>query len=429
LTLDRSVPEPHTEIALDAQPGSEPTSPDAPHGENSHVGALGRRTPSVEKNQTRRSQKLEAIGQLASGIAHDFNNLLQIIQGNVELLGQQELDPQSRDLVEDIAHASGRATQLVLQLLAFSREEPVEVVPVRIDRIVFALLGMLQRLLGEDIAIEWSSGASPLYVVANATQLEQVVVNLCINARDAMPSGGRLRISVDREWTTRPPRSPGGQSTRSVPFAVLTIEDDGQGMTPEVKKRIFEPFFTTKAIGQGTGLGLSTVHAIVAHHGGFVEVDSAPGDGSRFRVHLPTVEAHETTSGTFPARPAIEGGGRLVLIAEDDRQIRNLTERFLKRSGFSVVTATNGREAEAMIVQYGSALSLVILDALMPHVRGPEICRRMRTDGNRIPCLIMTGCDRFMMDPIGDLENIAYLQKPFDGRQLFDRLSSLLDEA
>ena len=379
------------------------------------------------EEQLRQSQKMEAVGQLAGGIAHDFNNLLQIIRGNLELLSNQPLEEYPQHLADDISHATDRAVKLVRQLLAFSRKDSVEFVTLRLDRVIFALLGMLRRLLGEDIEVDWLTASGLPYIRANAPQLEQIVVNLCVNARDAMPRGGRLQLKVSSE--PLPPALASIHATSGEDrFAVLSVEDDGEGMSPEVRDRIFEPFFTTKGVGKGTGLGLATVYAIMERHGGFIDVLSAPGQGTSFRLYFPAVEGQESGSGTFKASRTVEGRNRLVLVAEDDPQIRNLTARFLARAGFRVVTAMDGAEADALISKNAEELSLVILDAIMPHLRGPDVYLRMRARGSMVPCLIVTGYDFQSLDPIPELVRAMVLQKPFDGQQLFDRLAQLLED-
>jgi CheY-like chemotaxis protein len=282
-------------------------------------------------------------------------------------------------------------------------------------------------LLGEDIEVDWLTASGLPYIRANAPQLEQIVVNLCVNARDAMPRGGRLQLKVSSE--PLPPALASIHATSGEDrFAVLSVEDDGEGMSPEVRDRIFEPFFTTKGVGKGTGLGLATVYAIMERHGGFIDVLSAPGQGTSFRLYFPAVEGQESGSGTFKASRTVEGRNRLVLVAEDDPQIRNLTARFLARAGFRVVTAMDGAEADALISKNAEELSLVILDAIMPHLRGPDVYLRMRARGSMVPCLIVTGYDFQSLDPIPELVRAMVLQKPFDGQQLFDRLAQLLED-
>jgi PAS domain S-box-containing protein len=383
------------------------------------------------EEQLRQSQKMEAVGQLAGGIAHDFNNLLQIIHGNLELLSTQVLGEYSQHLVDDIAHASERASRLVGQLLAFSRKDSVEFVTLRLDRVIFALLGMLRRLLGEDIDIQWNSGPGVPHIRANAPQLEQVIVNLCVNARDAMPKGGRIRISV----TTKRKHEITPTLLASIPseslsesYAVLTVQDEGEGMPNEVRERIFEPFFTTKGVGKGTGLGLATVYAIMKRHGGFIDVTSELARGTEFQLFFPGVEAEDAPSGTFKIHRAVEGRNRLLLVAEDDPQVRNLTARFLARAGFRVVTAIDGLDAENLIAKHEHELSGVVLDAIMPRLRGPDVYLRMRERGCRLPCLIVTGYDFQSLDPLPELENALVLQKPFDGPKLFDKIALLLGD-
>ena len=384
------------------------------------------------EEQLRQSQKMEAVGQLAGGIAHDFNNLLQIIRGNLELLSEEALGEHSEHLVADISHASSRAARLVGQLLAFSRKDPVDFVFLHLDRVIFGMLEMLRRLLGEDIQVEWHAAPKVPHIRANAPQLEQIVINLCVNARDAMPRGGRLRLSVGAEPQSvrRPALGDKNRETTgsTAEYAVLTVEDEGEGMHDEVRQRIFEPFFTTKGVGKGTGLGLATVYAIVERHGGFIDVSSELGKGTVFRLFFPTIEPIDAPSDTFKIPKVMQGKDRLVLVAEDDPQVRNLTARFLTRVGFRVLTATDGLEAETLIRARESELSVVILDAIMPHLRGPDVYLRLRDRGCMLPCLIVTGYDFQSLDPIPQLKHALVLQKPFDGPKLFDRLARLLGE-
>ncbi|HEY5959660.1 MAG TPA: PAS domain S-box protein [Polyangiaceae bacterium] len=383
------------------------------------------------EEQLRQSQKMEAVGQLAGGIAHDFNNFLQIIRGNLELLSTQVLGEYSQHLVDDIEHASERASKLVGQLLAFSRKDSVEFVTLRLDRVIFALLGMLRRLLGEDIDIQWVAGPGVPHIRANAPQLEQVIVNLCVNARDAMARGGRIRLSVTARCRSEVAQTllaslPPEALTET--YAVLTVQDEGEGMPSEVRERIFEPFFTTKGIGKGTGLGLATVYAIMKRHGGFIDVTTEVARGTEFQLYFPGVEAEEAPSGAFKTHRTVEGRDRLILVAEDDPQVRNLTARFLARAGFRVVTAIDGLDAENLIAKHEKDLSGVVLDAIMPRLRGPDVYIRMRQRGCRLPCLIVTGYDFQSLDPIPELENALVLQKPFDGPKLFDKIAQLLGE-
>jgi two-component system, cell cycle sensor histidine kinase and response regulator CckA len=383
------------------------------------------------EEQLRQSQKMEAVGQLAGGIAHDFNNLLQIIQGNLELFSQQPLGEYGQHLLDDVAHATDRAKKLVGQLLAFSRKDSVEFVTLRLDRVIFALLGMLRRLLGEDIEVLWEAGPAVPHIRGNSAQIEQVVVNLCVNARDAMPRGGRLKLSVEGKHQDELGAAVGAprDSRRVVErYAVLTVHDEGDGMPEEVRQRIFEPFFTTKGVGKGTGLGLATVYAITERHGGFIDVSSELGRGTGFRLYFPAIVAEEAPSGTFKVSRTVTGRDRLVLVAEDDPQVRNLTARFLVRSGFRVITATDGLEAEAVISKHEAELSAVVLDAIMPHLRGPDVYLRMRERGCMVPCLIVTGYDFQSLDPIPELRRALVLQKPFDGPKLFDKIAQLLGE-
>jgi PAS domain S-box-containing protein len=396
------------------------------HGER--VGCVAVKRDVTEQlrweDQIRQSQKMEAVGQLAGGIAHDFNNLLQVIRGNVELMDQEEVSGELGATVHEIKIAAERATNLVRQLLAFSRKESVEFSVLQLNHVIENLLEMIERLLGEQIVVDWKPSPEPLYVRANPTQLEQVIVNLCVNARDAMPRGGRLRISIQRQTH---PIAALQHEVEPRPYVVLTVEDNGEGMTFDVRRRIFEPFFTTKDISKGTGLGLATVYAIIERHGGFVDVTSEVGRGTVFRLYYPEVDALHHAPVRGGRRTHIEGYQRKVLVAEDDPQIRNVVTRYLHRAGFLVMTASDGVEADQICAQYAGDLALVVLDAIMPHRTGHDVFLAMRARGQMTPVLFVTGYGFESLDPLPEDERCLILPKPFDGPALYDSVARLLE--
>ena len=398
------------------------------HGEQ--VGCVAVKRDVTEQlrweDQIRQSQKMEAIGQLAGGIAHDFNNLLQVIRGNVELMDQETVSGELAATVQEIKVAAERATSLVRQLLAFSRKESIDFSVLQLNEVISNLLEMIERLLGEHIVVDWRPSPEPLWVRANPTQLEQVIVNLCVNARDAMPRGGRLGISVQRQ--THPIaalQQRGRVATR--PYVVLTVEDNGEGMAPDVRRRIFEPFFTTKDVTKGTGLGLATVYAIIERHGGFADVTSELGCGTVFRLYYPEVDAPHRELLRGDRHVHIEGRQRKVLVAEDDPQIRNVVSRYLHRAGFQVMTASDGVEADQMCEKHAADLALVVLDAIMPNRTGHDVFLAMRARGQQTPVLFVTGYDFRSLDPLPGDARCLVLAKPFDGPALYDGVAQLLE--
>ncbi len=375
--------------------------------------------------QLRQAQKMEAIGQLAGGVAHDFNNLLSAILGNTELAKASV--PQGSTVAEPLAEieaAASRAANLTNQLLAFSRRQPFRPVAVDLNALVNDLMKMLRRLLPENITIDLLPGRDLATVHADPTQLEQVVVNLCVNARDAMERGGRLTIGTenasidDRLREALPWAKPG----RCV---LLSVTDTGAGMTPEVRERAFEPFFTTKGAQHGTGLGLSTVYGIVQQHGGIVQVSSETGRGTTFKVFLPsgsgvTPSAHENVDRPSP------GGSETILLAEDEEGVRKIVVHMLQRAGYRAIAASNGREAIRLLAETEETVRLVLLDVVMPDLGGPETWEQMRDLRRDLRVLFMSGYadDRVLalLPPDADV-----IGKPFRTEELLLRIRRKLD--
>jgi two-component system cell cycle sensor histidine kinase/response regulator CckA len=362
------------------------------------------------EEQLRQAQKMEAIGRLAGGIAHDFNNLLTIIVGNTHLL--RELPPGAVDapqLIDDIHDAADRAAALTRQLLTFSRRHPSRPEVVDLSEIVGGLAGLLRRLLGERISVRTQLASDPIRVRADRGQLEQVVMNLAVNARDAMPGGGTLTIMTSSVTT---PAGPGSLVTR---IARLTMSDSGVGMTDEVKARIFEPFFTTKDPSKGTGLGLATVYGIVEQAGGHIEVESAPGAGTTFRIGLPWCESLPRPSAILQQRNPLRGTsgqGRRVLLAEDEEGIRKLSRFTLEGQGYFVMEAEDAETAFGMISP-DQPIDLLVTDLIMPGMDGRELATRVRGIHADIGVVFISGYvpDAHRLDGI---PGALFLPKPFN---------------
>lgn len=331
--------------------------------------------------QLRQSQKMEAIGQLAGGVAHDFNNILAAISGYAELLQADFADGDGRrDDVEEILKGTRRAASLTRQLLAFSRKQVMQPETFDVNEVVADMSTMLTPLLGATLRLELKPAPEPALVRADRTQFEQVLLNLAVNARDAMPSGGTVTLAVRHEES-----GPGGE-----PSVVLAVSDTGSGMPPEVEARVFEPFFTTKPLGEGTGLGLSMVHGIVQQSGGTISVASQPGAGATFTVSLPRVTSvPDAEPGDLT--PVQRGRPATVLVAEDEDAVRTITGRILERAGYRVLLAKNGVDALRVLDAHQGDVDLLLSDVAMPEMGGPELARQVAVRRPELPVLLMSG--------------------------------------
>jgi len=368
------------------------------------------------EEQLLHAQRLETVGLLAGGVAHDFNNLLTAIGGNAELL-VADPSPETRELAREILDAQRRGTALTRQLLAFARRDVRR--PERLDlaATVREMERLLSRLLGERNRLELRAGGT-VPVLVDRSQLEQVVVNLVTNARDASAPGAAVTVEVRRsasgEWPT-------GGAAPAAPHAVLTVQDRGAGMTAETRARIFEPFFTTKPRGQGTGLGLSTVHGIVAQSGGAVTVDSVPGAGTTFRVHLPLAPEVAPAEPAAAGPAAGPGAGERVLLVEDDPGVRTLLERALRAGGYDPVACASGVEALAVLDAPGARPRVLVTDMAMPGMSGVEVAGRIRERLPGLPVIFMTG----YFEAAG-AEDGEILRKPFGPEALLRRVREVL---
>ncbi len=377
------------------------------------------------ENQLRQSQKMDALGRLAGGVAHDFNNLLTIIKGHSDLLLERLKPADSlHHSCRQIVKAADRAASLTRQLLAFCRMQLLQPKVLDLNTVVSEMCSLLKRLVREDIAFTFQAGESLGRIKADPGQIEQVIVNLTVNACDAMPEGGRLTIetsnlTVDEEFaTSRPPLQPG-------PYVLLAVTDTGCGMDAATRARIFEPFFTTKEQGKGTGLGLATVYGVVKQSGGCIWVDSEPGKGSRFDIYLPRVEERAE-----PVRPreipaTLVHRRETVLIAEDEDEVRELASEFARSAGYTVLTAKDGAEALGIVERSGQPIHLLLTDVVMPKMRGPELAKQLKFLRTDIKTVYMSGYLEYNKGNGHYLEEGFFLQKPFSR----DSLVRKVDEA
>ncbi len=373
------------------------------------------------EEQLRQSQKMEAVGRLAGGVAHDFNNLLTVIAGYAALL-RDDLGTGEQPELDEIQAAVKRAAELTRQLLTFSRKQVLQPQVLDVNTVVTGMEGMLRRLIGEDITLVTALSGDLGKVKADPGQMEQVIMNLVVNARDAMPSGGKLLIE------SKSVRLEQGQLTKLAagPYIQLSVSDTGHGMTPETASRIFEPFFTTKEVGKGTGLGLATALGIMEQSGGTLTVESKVGVGTIFRAYLPlTAEQPGTASG---GRPAESNGAAsaTVLLVEDETPLRRLISQVLKSAGHNVLDAAGGEEALALSVRHSGPIDLLLTDVVMPGMRGPELVAKLRARRPQINVLYMSGYDNDLIDQKSLESTASFLQKPFSPRALLRRMHSLL---
>ncbi|MEW6220647.1 MAG: ATP-binding protein [Thermodesulfobacteriota bacterium] len=383
------------------------------------------------EEQLRHAQKMEGIGQLAGGIAHDFNNVLNVVVGYADLLKHSlGADDERQRYLAEIGQAAQRGASITAQILAFSRRQAVTIQQVEINELVAALHKMLRRLVREDIAIELALGPEPLLVTADPTQIDQVLINLATNARDAMPGGGTLRIETSRQSLDAVfLRSHGYGSPGD--YALITVSDTGTGMDAPTRERIFEPFFTTKEKGQGTGLGMALVYGIVKKHNGYVNVYSEPGLGTVVKVFLPLAPESETARLQAPNAEvaALPGGNETILVAEDDSSLRELTRSILEYVGYQVVEAQDGQEAVEQLQTHGDRIRLVILDGIMPRKNGKEALAEMRAERPDLKAMVLSGYAEEVFTR-SELEAMqaSYLAKPVSPSVLLSRIREILDQ-
>ena len=380
------------------------------------------------ETRLRQAHKMEAVGRLAGGIAHDFNNLLTIIRGHSDLLLDRPDDDTSlRRSAEQIRKAADRAVALTRQLLAFSRMQVLQPRVLDLNSVIADIGKMLPRLIGEHIEYVFRPGPNLGRVKADPGQIEQVIMNLAVNARDAMPDGGSLSVTTsnvvvsEAEAVARPPMTAGH-------YVLLSVADTGHGMDETTKTHIFEPFFTTKGLGQGTGLGLATVYGVVKQSGGFVWVESSPGNGAMFDIYLPQVLQEVATPETETQPAAIPRGTETILVAEDEDSVRELACEFLKSSGYSVLEARNGLEALEVANRHSARIHLVLSDMVMPKMSGAVLAERLRTVLPEVKMVLMSGYAEFSGTSWGrGMKPPVVLQKPFTRASLLEKVREALE--
>ncbi|MCK5064317.1 MAG: PAS domain S-box protein, partial [Candidatus Fermentibacteraceae bacterium] len=379
------------------------------------------------ENQLQQAQKMEAVGQLAGGVAHDFNNLLQVINGYTEMaLRDIACSHPAHGSIKEVARAGDRARTLVNQLLSFSRRQIINPVDLDLNEVIFNLMKMIRRVIGEHIKCDFIPGRGLGTVHADRGQMEQVLMNLCVNSRDAMPNGGSITIETGNvlingdyirmhQWA-RPGR-----------FVLLSITDTGFGMDDETLNSVFDPFFTTKEVGKGTGLGLSTVYGIVKQHDGDIQVYSEIGKGTIFKVYLSAVEHRAAEISSSVPGPAV-GGTETILVAEDDDMVRNLTVQTLERAGYTVLNAGNGEEAVRLFEAHADEIALAVLDVVMPGLGGRQVHDRIKEIHPHTRVLFSSGYSHnaihtsFILD-----EGLQLIQKPYGPDALIRRVREVLD--
>lgn len=378
------------------------------------------------EHQLMQSQKMEAVGRLAGGVAHDFNNMLQVILGHSQMLLESgSLDPEAMKNLVEINDGAKRAAELTKQLLLFSRRQVMELKPVDFNTLVSRTLNMLRRLIGEDIRLEWLPGSNIGSIRADSGMIEQVLMNLCVNARDAMPQGGVLTIEtmnvvIDSEYCANHAWAKPGR------FVLLTVTDTGQGMEKDVMEHIFEPFFTTKPEGEGTGIGLATVYGIVRQHEGMITAYSEPGKGSMFKVYFPMSE-QKAAAVSARIEGSSEGGSETILLAEDDDMVRQLAVMMLERAGYTVLTASDGEEA-VEVFRANPSVDLLLLDVIMPKMGGNDVLEEIRAMDPRVRAVFTSGYTQNAIHTNFILhQGLLLLQKPYTSDRLLKVVRQALD--
>ncbi|MBI5585371.1 MAG: response regulator [Deltaproteobacteria bacterium] len=378
------------------------------------------------ESQLRQGQKMEAIGTLAGGIAHDFNNLLTSIIGFGNLL-QMDMDPDDprKIYLDQILAASEKAAGLTQSLLAFSRKQVMELKPRPMNTILKGMEKLLRRLLTEDIEFSVVPADPDIIILADVTQIDQVLMNLASNARDAMPQGGRLliearKVRLEKEFIQGQGYGEPGD------YALISVADTGTGMTEQTLEKIFDPFFTTKEVGKGTGLGLSIVYGIIKQHNGYIQVDSAPGRGTVFHIYLPTVKAR--VEEITPSPREIIGGAETILVAEDNPEVRKLTREVLTRKGYQVIEAVDGEQAIQKFLEHREAIDLLLLDVVMPKKNGKEVYEEIIKINPAIKVIFSSGyTGDVVIDKGVHEEAMDFIQKPLSVRDLLLKVREVLD--
>jgi PAS domain S-box-containing protein len=375
-----------------------------------------------------RAQRMESIGTLAGGIAHDLNNILSPIIMSVEMLSMNANDAETKRWLSLIGENAERGADLIKQVLTFARGLEGERIPVQVKHIVKDLVSVLQETLPKSISLKYDVASSPWLIAADPTQIHQVLMNVCLNARDAMPNGGTLKIGVeniniDENYARMNPDAQSGG------YVQLTVEDTGTGMSEETVKRIFDPFFTSKALGHGTGLGLSTALTIVKSHGGFINVYSELGRGTRFSIDLPAMEDQVELVAQEPTSAYPRGNGEMILVIDDEENIVQITVATLEHFGYRAVSATDGAKGLAVYKSMPGEIDLILTDMLMPEMDGPSMIKSLRSVDPKIKIVGMSGL--MNAEQTAELERLqvdSFLTKPFTAEKLLNAMSDVLSE-
>ena len=380
------------------------------------------------EEQFRQAQKMEAVGRLAGGVAHDFNNILTVIGGfcDVALEGVAPDDPVVSDLVE-IKKASDRAASLTRQLLAFSRRQILSPKVLDLNSLIRDMEKMLGRIVGEDVDLRLALAERLGPIEADPGQIEQVLLNLVVNARDAMPNGGQLVIET-RDTTLETSYSDLHLDTKEGDYVLLAVSDTGLGMDANTKSHLFEPFFTTKTEGKGTGLGLATIYGIVKQSRGNIAVYSEPSQGTAFKIYFPRFDKPSAQKNIVTVKPAVVGGSETILLAEDEETLRGLAERVLSKNGYRVLTARDGAEAIKLLEAYEGTIHLVVTDVVMPKAGGRQVAEKAARKFHEIKVLYISGYtdDAIVLNGVLEAE-VAFLQKPFSPDALVQKVRQVLD--
>jgi PAS domain S-box-containing protein len=383
----------------------------------------------VSEERLRRAQKLEAIGRLVAGVAHNFNNLLTVTRGYAELLlARHASSERDQTDLDQIRKAADRGAALAQKLLTFGRRHDSQVRHIDLNRVLGDLRAMLLRVIREDIRLSLHPASRPAMVLLDPHDVEQMLLNLVINARDALPIGGEIAIEIDvGQYVIEPLGGSGANPTEAVR---LRVGDTGLGMTPEIRARLFEPFFTTKDVGQGTGLGLAFVDGLVRHHGGVIDVDSRPGQGTTFSIYLPFASAPLATESAEPpvARSAVVRSHATILLVEDESQVRTLTGRMLEHVGYRVLSAPTPADACALFDAHARDVNVLVTDVVMPDMHGPALAQRLVARQPDLRVLFMSGYSDAIPESSAT-GRMAFLQKPFAASHLVSAVETLLNAA
>jgi signal transduction histidine kinase/ActR/RegA family two-component response regulator len=377
--------------------------------------------------QFTQAQKMESVGRLAGGVAHDFNNLLMGIMGYADLC-RHEIEPDHpiREWLDEITHEAERSANLTRQLLAFARKQTIAPKVLDINDVIARMLKLLGHLIGEDIAINWRPGADIWPVKMDSSQVDQILTNLAVNARDAIRGVGSIAIetgnaTLDQAYCSEHPGSFPGN------YAVLTFSDTGCGMDRETLAHVFEPFFTTKGVGKGTGLGLATVYGIVKQNHGFINVYSAPGEGTTFKIHLPRCVAEDAAQAVTSTRTELPRGNETILLTEDEKSVRIATQAFLEDLGYTVLVAKDPDEALRLAAAHPGEIHLLIADVIMPGMSGRDVAQRLSERRPAIRLLFISGFTADVIAQRGILDGgLNFLPKPFTRDQLARKVREVL---